>query len=1017
MRFEYHVDEEGVTLTPENKGILSRILGERTDLTASRAGDASLLLALGDLAAAAEESPDSVQVASQQIWLSHNALAALDARTARTLSLPPFPDLTFSTDVRSTVGNRDFKLTYRWLRDGKTEPVSRTGAILHTAVGDRRIPATILGAIDLADRPPGESVASQWNALARFRSSLLGEDADAVGQIAMTDFLSKLEVHLASGFSIIPRPSIDGLDFEIGAHEARDEDAELVPVDPVRVAQRIRERGALPAYRLATGSYLVVDEVARPVLEVVTGMQRAAPKLREAFVRNPLPWISEAIEKDLEAKGRLNALGDADRQREIESATSAFVELSDYADRVAGIGEYTKPDLGLGPTSGITWLPEAFGPELVQSLNTKSIPELEVIKAEAQAASQAGETTISVDGRPLPTDPLSVSALAAEIERRRKEEFGDEASLGEVGTQSADAEGPRKPQILQPGENFDEVAYAAQFRPRPTNFAGARPRLLKSTLHPHQEEGLIWAREAWRQGLPGVLNADEQGLGKTLQSIAFLAWLQECLEQDKRKGVGPILVVAPTSLLENWEAEVEQHLHRPGMGALIRLYGSSLSAFRRPSMRGRDTDDAADHLDMSVVHQAIEEGRAHRMWMLTTYQTLTNYQHSLGRIRFSAIVFDEIQALKNPGTLAAKAAKAMNSDFRIGLTGTPVENSIDDLWAIMDQLAPGYLGALNQFRVKFQSAQPTEVVLTELHRRVFDTVGGMPPLGLRRMKREAASYLPDKRRFLHPREMPDVQAKAYETARIALAGGGLGAMLKMLHRIRGVSLHPDPSMDDGFEEASARLSAGLDILDRIAGRGERALIFIEDRRMQHRFVALARARYDLDRIDVINGSTPIRQRKTIVDRFQALSGSSRFGLLVLGPRAAGTGLTLTAATHVIHLSRWWNPAVEEQCNDRVHRIGQDRPVSIHLPMALHPRYGLGSFDCQLQVLMERKRRLASQTLFPAGESPEDVERLRNAITQDETVSGRRGVEVVMDELLSQIGVKAVLRQEDGSYAI
>lgn len=1015
MRFECLIDEMGVTLTPESKGVLSRLLGDRTDLTAAKAGDASILFALGDLAAAAEEDPESVEVSAQRIWLSHQAVASLGAGTARALSLPPFPELTFSTDVRGIVGNPDFRLTYRWLRDGKAEPVSRTGAILHTADGDRRIPANILDAIELADRPPGEGVASQWNVLARFRSSLLGEEADAVGRIAMTDFLSKLEVHLASGFSIIPRAGADGLDFEIGAHEARDDEAGLVPVDPDRVSKRIRERGALPAYRLDTGSYLVVDEAARPVLDVVTGMQKAAPELREAFVRNPLPWISEAIEKDLEQKGRLDELGDADRQREIEDATSAFVELSDYAERVAGIGEYLKPDLDLGPGSGITWLPEAFDQELVQSLNSKSISDLEAIKSEAESASMAGQASIGVDGHQMPTDPLTLSALSAEIERRRKEDDGEDSPPDRAAGDAPQA--PRKPQILQPGENFDEVAFAAQFRARQTSNASGRPRILKSTLHPHQEEGGSWAQAAWSKGLPGVLNADEQGLGKTLQSIAFLAWLQECLETDRRETAGPILVVAPTSLLENWEAEVEQHLHQPGLGALIRLYGSSLAAFRKPSMRGRDTDDASDHLDLSVVHQAVQESRAYRMWMLTTYQTLTNYQHSLGRIPFSAIVFDEIQALKNPGTLVAKAAKAMKGDFRMGLTGTPVENSINDLWAIMDQLVPGYLGSLKDFREEFQSSQPTEAGLAELHRRVFQSVEDLPPLGLRRMKKEAAAHLPDKQRFLHPREMPNVQANAYETARIALAGGGLGAKLKMLHRIRGVSLHPEPSMDEGFEEASARLSAALDVLDAIAGRGERALVFIEDRRMQHRFVALARARYDLDRIDVINGSTPIRQRKAIVDRFQALFGTSQFGLLVLGPRAAGTGLTLTAATHVIHLSRWWNPAVEEQCNDRVHRIGQNRDVAIHLPMALHPRYGLGSFDCQLQMLMERKRRLASQTLFPAGENPEDVERLTQALMDDPNSSDVVGVQRVMDVLFSEIGAGRASQRPDGSFEI
>jgi SNF2 family DNA or RNA helicase len=526
---------------------------------------------------------------------------------------------------------------------------------------------------------------------------------------------------------------------------------------------------------------------------------------------------------------------------------------------------------------------------------------------------------------------------------------------------------------------------------------------------------LSWAQAAWRAGLPGILNADEQGLGKTLQTIAFLAWLKERLAEEDGPCRGPVLVVAPTSLLENWEVEVSRHLEAPGLGTLVRLFGSGTAAFRKAGARGRDTDDATDRLDFTVIHEAMAEGRAHRMWMLTTYQTLTNYQHSLGRIPFSAIVFDEIQALKNPGTLAAKAAKAMNGDFRIGLTGTPVENNITDLWAVMDQLAPGYLGPLNDFRSRFRAEDPDPDLLGELHNLVFAPQGDRPAFALRRLKEDAAAHLPEKARFLHPARMPPVQAEAYESARAALAGGGLGAALKMLQRIRGVSLHPDPGMEEGFESASARLSGALKILDRVREAGERALVFIEDRRMQHRFVALARARYGLNRIDIINGNTPIRQRQAIVDRFQELRGTRTFSFLVLGPRAAGTGLTLTAATHVIHLSRWWNPAVEEQCNDRVHRIGQDSPVSIHMPMSVHPRYGTGSFDCQLQILMERKRRLARQTLFPAGETREDADQLRRGLVGDSSASG--DVDKVIGELFTAMNRDRPRPLPDGSYPV
>lgn len=307
-------------------------------------------------------------------------------------------------------------------------------------------------------------------------------------------------------------------------------------------------------------------------------------------------------------------------------------------------------------------------------------------------------------------------------------------------------------------------------------------------------------------------------------------------------------------------------------------------------------------------------------------------------------------------SLRAKAALAVNADFRMGLTGTPIENSTVDLWAIMEQLTPGRFGSLKTFRERF--GEPAEGNMQELYSLVFESQDGLPPVALRRLKEEVARDLPEKSRRLHPRLMPAMQAAAYETARGKLAAGTRGSALKMLHHIRSVSVHPDASStsEDGtYITMSARLMAAIDILRGLRDRGERALVFIEHVKMQHRFIELAKREFGIPRVDLINGSTPIPRRQEIVNRFQRhLDRDEGFDLLVLGPKAAGTGLTLTAATHVIHLSRWWNPAVEEQCNDRVHRIGQTRPVMVHIPMAIHPGYQHNSFDCLLHSLMTQK---------------------------------------------------------------
>ena len=361
----------------------------------------------------------------------------------------------------------------------------------------------------------------------------------------------------------------------------------------------------------------------------------------------------------------------------------------------------------------------------------------------------------------------------------------------------------------------------------------------------------------------------------------------------------------------------------------------------------------------------------------------------------------------------------MNADFRIGLTGTPIENASEDLWAIMDQLAPGSLGSLPEFRSEF--SMPDETNMAELHRRVFAPDGSRPPLALRRIKDLVARDLPEKTRLLHPRGMPARQAVAYEDARLKLAQGGIGAALKMLHHIRTVSVHPDldgSGSDQEFIASSARLGAVFDLLRAIAEKRERALVFVEHRRMQHRFVELARAEFRLPRIDLINGDTPISQRQTIVNRFQRhLTGEPAFDLLVLGPKAAGTGLTLTAATHVIHLSRWWNPAVEEQCNDRVHRLGQTRPVTIHLPMAIHAGYREGSFDCLLHGLMQRKRRLAASALWPTGDTDGDVGALQRMLSESTTSQGGDSVKGAIAAMFARDGLGEPMWEGDGSIRV
>ena len=973
MTFACSVEDKTVTLTPvaPQAPWLKRLFGGARPPSVAELTDeeGAVAMALADLRELAGGDPTALTISPEMIRLSHDLVSRIDSETGAALGLPRLVDYVFKTDVEGLLGNRGFRLAWRWERRGQPVQTSRTGAILQTPDGPRRLPSFLMRAIEIADAfDDGAPLAQHWAALARFRRTLepdAGEDdrtrPDVGARAQMTEFLAGLKVRMADAVSLSPFEGRGGLDFDPTpfTREALDRrpdptaapeeaDAELHDAELRQFQREFRRLGAAPAYRLGESAYIVMDEAIAPVLSVMAQAQRADPEQREAFVRNPTPAIAAAVRARLEALGRLDGLAPDEVEAAVEAeATPCLVETVEFAERVIGVGAWAPPTLPVPPETPTTWLPEDFGPDAPPA------PD-----ASVSDALPAGDA-VAKDGR-------------------------DRAAGGARASTAA-------PVVLVTEANFFDVAWRPERKPRVRPASDDAPRGLRSTLMAHQAESHRWLTAAWRAGLPGVLNADEPGLGKTLQSLSFLKWLRRTPEEAPDASNGPMLVVAPTSLLQNWEAEAARHLDEHGLGRLVALYGGGLRTRRADGPAGVDTMDGVARLDLDDVRRACEAGEGDGWWVLTTYTTLTDYQHSLARLPFTVAVFDEIQNLKNPASLRAAAARAVNADFRIGLTGTPIENRTVDLWAIMDQLAPGALGSMSQFAEAF--GEPTRSAMDRLHARVFAPQGDLPALGIRRLKTDAARDLPPKRRLMHPRLMPDAQARRYADARAQLGARTRGEALKVLHHIRTVSAHPDlgaaASSVDAFVEASARVSSAVEILDSVKSRGERALVFIEHTRLQHRFAEVLRSRFGLSDVPIINGSTPVHQRMRLVRRFQRhLSHDEGFDVIILAPKAAGVGLTLTAATHVIHLSRWWNPAVEEQCNDRAHRIGQTAPVTIHLPLAIHPDLGPGSFDCLLQDLLDRKRGLAEAALWPMADSADDVvgleDRLRGGDASHET---------------------------------
>jgi hypothetical protein len=420
---------------------------------------------------------------------------------------------------------------------------------------------------------------------------------------------------------------------------------------------------------------------------------------------------------------------------------------------------------------------------------------------------------------------------------------------------------------------------------------------------------------------------------------------------------GPVLVVAPTGLLENWKKEARLHLHEPGMGEICEAYGTGLKALRAGP--GRDIHRRMPMLDANMIRRAD--------WVLTTYETLRDYHHSFAAIRFSAIAFDEIQKLKNPASQLARGAKALNADFMLALTGTPVENRIEDLWAIMDVAYPGFLPAsLKSFTEDYK---PDDIdALRRLRADLMEPGGGALPVMMRRMKAGHVEGLPEKHVHRRPETMPPAQAKTYADVVENAQLGRIG-MLEALHGMRGASLHPiDPQQGRGIDanqycDMSARLRTTFVILSEIQRKGEKALIFLESLEMQALLAVIIKQRFGLKLEPLrINGNLVGKARLDAVEAFED-PAKRGFDVMILSPKAGGVGLNITAANHVIHLSRWWNPAVEDQCTDRAYRIGQNKPVHIYYPQAIHPSSELKSFDLIVDELLDRKRRLSADLLI------------------------------------------------------
>jgi|TARA_R110000782_G_scaffold270471_1_gene371564 hypothetical protein len=975
------------------------------DWSATRPDTSGAIASLLSEFAQEDETAPGAQLTDADLRLTPRAVASLNANTAALLGLPPPTPLALDLRAQNRIDQDEFRLAVRWVRPGG-QPVRAKprGALLLTESGPRRIPEPLWSLHEAAE-PLTRALerSERFEALARLREQW---PEDPQLPIESEAYLKDLRVHYASSLSLkLKTLTPDRTEFDPVLFSARsvseagesgkalDEEADSILAPS---AQRLfahdrfrREAAARPVYVLQNGEYLFIDPDLRPALDVVRKVQDAPEEQRRSFILNPRKVMREVL---------------GDEQAEAIDLENLFIDTEQFSERVAGVDVWRAPVLPwIVLSQKNNWIPERFGLRIGEDYFALPAKNVEQVTLRIEIAADAGKPDADVEGLLEPAEEDGPAPPARiPVNDQSRAALASFAPFAQLGDQSPEAEhhgdvdawdaATQGKLFLVVHDNFEEVDYAPLGVTETVEEEALPPidppDLLQSTLKSHQKEGLTWLGNSALAGRPGALLADDMGLGKTIQAIAFMAWLQEEARASRRPRA-PFLIVAPTGLLGTWRTEIEKHLRDPQLGLLVPAFGSNLKLLRdEDSFGSRDIEtgkaslDAANWRDAGVV--------------LTTYETLRDYHFSFARTRFGLIIYDEIQKLKNPGSQVTRAAKALNAEFTLGMTGTPVENRLQDLWSIMDVVAPGFLGASRDFEKRHPTDNPD--ALARLKSQLTDPIKGRPPYMLRRLKGEVLDGMPTKTVHAIRMDMPPAQASAYRdlVIRAAAAGAagtlGKGGMLTTLANMRGVSLHPlDPRQApddlDAYARDSARLAQTLTILENIATANEKALIFLEDLAMQERLAGLIADRFDLARRPTrINGTVPGPKRQALVEAFQAHPGT--FDVMILSPRAGGVGLTLTAANHVIHLSRWWNPAVEDQATDRVFRIGQTRDVHVYLPMAVHPDPDLApsSFDLRLNALIERKRKLTRDLFFPPDASDGELGDLFREVSLEREVT-------------------------------
>lgn len=924
----------------------------------------------------AETLPNGFRLDSEQACL-------LDPEDADVLGLPPFFNNDFDVDIQGRTTKSSFTLQLFAKFEQQKYPVKRKGPILFFSEQTQYLmtPEQLNAVIAVEEHssltPDDRTELNNVLAVAKL------QQAAKDGLKLDLKHFDKFDLVLPEQITVTANQQVDG-SLELSPSFGDGSSSEDLQN---RLAQL---QGDGQVMRIKDRIVLLTDDKKQAVKEVLQNRTIPAHKVAE-FIKTPSAFLDASI---------LN------------------LDLG-FSLRVAGIGKMVHIPFGQDSDGSNGWFSTNTDSEPPERLVKLLECEEDVVSFEQsyqQAKGQNADSVVVDDELIDIRDEQRVSETLAEV-RENLANPSDDSDTAEVEDTLV-----RKEQVsllLKDAEehNQDIVNKVAQLD-RSISFDRTN---LARTPFPHQESGISWMMSLLKSAqldnhddmyrVQGALLADDMGLGKTYMTLVMLAEYLS-MQQQSNKSEKPILIVAPLSLLENWEQEVEATFKNSPFRDIKVLQSSrDLKEFKvkgaeRESMQLATVmnDSHADHKSIRYALHVGADAATKRLDMdrrvvITTYQTLRDYQFSLCVIDWGIVIFDEAQNIKNPNTQATRAAKALKADFKLLATGTPVENSLSEFWCLMDTAQPGLLGDWGYFRERWikpiSSANEEEKaeVRLEVGNDLRNAAGQFM---LRRTKEDELTGMPTKtiKTGIH-KDLADNMAFTPELAR-NMTGGQLlgynqivedyrkekakeqggGHALTVLQQLRAVSLHP--RLDEVFKQPpnnakeaqrnlqeSEKLRMLLDILSDIKNKQEKVIIFATTKKLQAVLKICLDKIYELN-IHVINGDSKAiatkkdqLSRKGMITDFEAEEG---FNIIIMSPVAAGVGLTVVGANHVVHLERHWNPAKEAQATDRVYRIGQKKPVFIHLPCLLHPEYD--SFDVNLDKLLAKKTMLRDAVVTP-----------------------------------------------------